>query len=890
MKRLLLSIFLILSLCVPALSQQQGLPIAPDLEFQYLQFPFDGQWLPDADPAKIGAKNFKTLLNMRYVDGSVEGVQGYSKINTTTALATYTKIRNGFQLVTDWTTPSYILVQAENSALTASRVFYNTTSVPNQGDFVGTALHTDATGAGIGRFSTASGGNVAYANGVESYIWAGAETRAAAVFRTDDVTLDGTENPVDYTESVTNNLRTAGNYFALNVAGSKAGFIVMSTRPLKGVKIYVKTANAAASSFTTTYWNGAWTAVGNPVDGTVAGGIALAQTGTYAFDSTLSDAKPFHYQGLYLYAYKFLLSAGTAQIYHISVDAPWQPMVDIWDGVPRQPIAFLFDYAGEIEDYTLEVNEPSDINTPIAAEIDGCDTTDEVYVMFDERMAGIKFKMLATYVQKAAATVTIYYWDGDSWATVGTVTDGTQAPAGDSLGQTGIMSWDPPAITAEFKTSLSGKTGYAYKLVWSAKLTGTHADATQELLVDLVTGVPAQNKVPPYRFFSIFKNRLLGVGYSAGKEGNRVDYTMTAAPDVWNGTESSMQGIQSLYFGSSATPLTAGVELFNRYGSSLYVVWVGLKATETYMLSGDGPEDFKVFPISTNIGCPAPLTLVPVEVAFELAKDVERNGVMWLSYSGPYMFDGAVLKPLQGVGNYFNPQNTECVNFSAIENARAWYDPTYKEYNLLIPSGASQTTNNVWLIYDLVRQKWFQKDTGTAERPQCGWQVQDSYGTKYVYAGIDTGYMMRLENGTSWDGAGITQRVRTGDFWPTNSIWDVTRIRRVKVLAKRIPENHTLRIIYYKDTNMAEGSDFTWADWSDFTWANTTDFEWKATELSTLDLALDVGINRLARVTDPVNVLAWSHGFGFEVTTTDSTAGFSPIGWGIEYQVQRKDY
>jgi len=426
--------------------------------------------------------------------------------------------------------------------------------------------------------------------------------------------------------------------------------------------------------------------------------------------------------------------------------------------------------------------------------------------------------------------------------------------------------------------------------MWSATLTGVHGDATHELLVDRVTGVPAQNTVPPYTFFSTYKNRLLGVGYAAGKEGHRVDYTMTDAPDAWNGAESSMRGFQSLYFGFSGSPLVAGAEIFNRYGSNLYVIWIGLKQTETYLLSGDGPENFQVFTISRNIGSPAPLTVAPVEVAFEVAKDVERNGLIWLSYAGPYLFDGAVLKPLDGIGNYFNPKNGECINFSAIENSRGWYDPAFKEYNLLIPSGASQTTNNVWLVYDLVRKRWFQKDTGQAERPQCAWQVQDTDGTKYVYAGIDTGYMMRLENGTSWDGTGITQRVRTGDFYPTNSIWDITRIRRVKVIAKRITESHTLRIIYYRDTNMAEGSDYTWSDWSDFSWVDTDDFEWTSAELSTVDLSLTTGMNRLTRVTEPTNLIGWTHAFGFEVTTSDSTFGFVPIGWGIEYQIERKDY
>ena len=861
-----------------------------DLPYQYLQYPFDGEWKPDADPAKIGPRSFKTLSNMRYVDGSIEGVLGYSKINTTTALSTYTKIRNGHQLITDWTTSSYVLVQAENAALTASQVFYNITAIPDQGDFVGTALHTDATGAGLGRFATAPGGNVAYANGVESYVWAGTETRISGLFTVDDDGFDGAENPVDQTEAASNSLSSSGNYFDLNVAAGQKAFVTFSTRPLKAVKLYVKTSNGSASTFTVKYWNGAWTAVAGGSDGTRPGTIALAQTGTYSFTSTVADAKPYHYQGLYLYAYYFELSAGTASIYHVSVDAPWQAMVDVWDGVPRQPIAFQFSFGGEFEDYTLEVNESSDINTPIGAELDGCLATDYVVVMFDERQAAIRFEMLARYIQKNAATPTIYYWNGSAYATVGTVTDKTQNPAGDSLGQTGLMSWNPPAKTLEHKTTVFGKTGYAYKIMWSATLTGVHADATRELLVDRVTGVPAQNTIPPYSFFSSYKNRLLGVGYSAGKEGNRADYTMTDAPDVWNGAESSMQGSQSLYFGSSSTPIVAGAELFNRYGSNLYVIWVALKKTETYILSGDGPENFQIFPISKNIGTPAPLTVASVEVAFELAKDVERNGVIWVSYAGPYMFDGAVLKPLEGIGNYFNPKNAECVNFEAIENARGWYDPTYKEYNLLLPSGASQTTNNVWLVYDLVRKRWFQKDTGQAERVQCAWQVEDTDGTKYIYAGIDTGYVMRLENGTSWAGTGITQKVRTGDFWPTNSVWDITKIRRVKVLAKRITEDHTLKIIYYKDTNMAEGSDFTWSSWSGFTWTDTTGFIWTSAELSTLDLHLNVGMNRLARVTDPVSLTAWPHAFGFEVTTTDSTAGFSPIGWGIEFQIERKDY
>jgi len=38
--------------------------------------------LPDADPSKIGAENYKTLQNLRPTATGLEGVQGYTFVNT----------------------------------------------------------------------------------------------------------------------------------------------------------------------------------------------------------------------------------------------------------------------------------------------------------------------------------------------------------------------------------------------------------------------------------------------------------------------------------------------------------------------------------------------------------------------------------------------------------------------------------------------------------------------------------------------------------------------------------------------------------------------------------------------------------------------------------------
>jgi len=931
--------------------------------FKYAQFPFNGAWMPDIDPANLGNKNYKILQNLRYKDDRLEGVSGYTKVNTT-ALTTYFKIRNGHQLKTDYDTDSYTLIQAENTSLTASQVLQNQTAIGSQGDFESTALHTDATSAGLGRFATVAD-DVIYCNGKETMIWSGDEKRISAFFTCDDASQT---NPVEHTERINNTLDDASNIVSI---GTQKFWLVFTPRPIKGIKYTIKTANDTASTTTGKVWNGTtFTAVSNFSDGTASGGISLAQDASMTFDSTVGTAVPFHFENLYLYAYLFEIDAGTAEISFVSVDAAWQDLPDIWDGVKRQPIAFQVYRAvtGTFEDYTLQVSASSYEELPIGGILDGLGTSDYIIVMFDERTSAISHTLLGTLVNQNAATATIYYWKNTSaWTSVGTVTDGTVAN-GKMFGQSGLSSWTPPAETLEVKKEMFGKKGWAYKIIPSATLSGStpkyirtditfdkgaaggdtvttvggnfitagvkageyiEFDGTDlnngvfavvsvtttvitlgadvlgadeasgdtviftinrdpEIVIDLVAGVPAQQVIRAYKFPSSYKNRLFLCGDSEGKEGNRVDYSVANSPQMLNGDESSMGGVQSLFFGSS-DDLTCGTQIYNRFGSNVIVSWLGLKNNETYLLTGNGPEDFKILPVSLTVGCPAPLTLDNAEVGFQIATDVERNVAIWLSYSGPMMFDGAVLIPIRGIDKYFDPNETVCINFDSIENARGRFDPTYKEYNLLIPSGAGQVLNNKWFVYDLVRKKWYEKSTGSAERPQCAFRVIDTNGTQYIYAGIDTGHMMHLENGTSWDGAGITQKVAFGDIWPTGSVWDKTRIRRVKVIAKRIVEDHDLKVIYYKDTNMAEGTGFTWTDTSGFIWTDTDDFAFVSAELTTLELDLASGIERLVRTTEPVNLLGWAHGFGFELTTSNSAKGFQPIAFGFEYQYVRKD-
>lgn len=859
-------------------------------------FPFsDGTWMPGFDPAQIGAKNFRELLNMRYKPRGVEGVRGYSKINTT-ALSSYPKIRSGVQLLAPGrTVDSYVLVQAENSGETASVVYENRTDIPDQGDFQGTALHTDATGAGLGRFSKAPGQNVTYANGVENCIYGGDEMECAAF-----MTITYAAGPPvvisekrDRTQEISNTLQTAGNYVSIGAA-TQPDFIVFSTRPLSGVKFYVLTANTVASSMSCAYWNGtAWTAVGSASDGTVSGGKSLNISGWYTFTSTDGLAEPMMLDEFYLYAYHFTLSGGNADVYHLTVKAPWQTVKDVWDGVYREPIQFQRSYFGTYEDYTMAVLVPSYTSTgalPTGGVLDGLNpaTSDHVIVMFEERQAAIRFEIPPLYGNTNASVASISYYTGATWMACSNFVD-TTIVLGKTLAQTGSMSWTPPAITAEKPIYLFGVRGYAYYLAVTVALTGTHG-GNCEMVVDRCYGIPAPRKdIKPFTFPSKFGGRALWCGYKAGGEGNRVDYCATESPEVNNGEDASGDGDRSLYIGG-AEDLTSGAELYNRFGSNVHGMWLGLKRGETYVLTGTGPDDYRVYTVSLNIGNPAPLTLVTAEAGIDAAPGVGRNTAIWLSYIGPVMFDGATIVPIPGLEPFFDSRNGCCINWDAIGKSVGWYDSLHHEYNLIFPSGSGDTDCNVWFCWDIVRKKWFEKHTFYTHMPQAAFQVEDEFGRQYTYAGIDAGYMMRLENGTSWDGAAIVQRMVVGDFWPTGNPWDISLIRQLKFVAEVMrDEERRVDVYYLGDTDSWDGRFCAWTD-GDVVFTDG-DVVWTSapSALASFDLGQSVSTQRLLRFTEPTNKEGWTHAFGFECMTSVSTIGFRPFGWGVQYRQVRKD-
>jgi hypothetical protein len=703
----------------------------------------------------------------------------------------------------------------------------------------------------------------------------------------------------------------------LQEIGSFTHLIFMTTRQQMAAWFEMSAYNTNAASPEWYEWRGndtGWVLLTESEDTTDSpAGDTLGQDGYHLWEFTAGTAVPRHFQDLYLYSYYVKFDATIdATIKSIQSYGGFQELDDVWDGVYRQAIEaqFYFDDTSAYEDYTLFVNQSSLSDAFIAMDISWMDENDHGVWMFEEQLSGIKVTMLQGKVNAETSYLTMYYWNGATWTELSIVdgtspnTSGDPDPGADgskyiqTFGQSGTVSWEPPAD--EEKTTLFGSSGYAYKFEVSSQLTGTAHTDDNEVGIDFLSGIPALLENPPaFDFSAMFRERaMLGAALSTG-EGNRMDYSLTSTPDVWNGTDTSMNGLQSLYYGGSEK-LTGAVQLFNRFGSAIYSMLLVFKNRELYMLVGSDPDSFEIFPVSDTIGCPCPLTIAAAEVGLELGQGITRNIALWISHSGPMMFDGAVLTPIRGMETFFDPNSDNYVNWDYMKNARGWIDMNYKEYNVIFPT-ASATSPTVWIVYDLVRRKWFRKVPDIM--PLSGWSVMDTQGEQYTFGGVPiastTGQIMKLDKSNSWAGGDITQRLKTGDFWPTKNIWDITTLRKFTTYVARVVEDGvSLNVDMFIDTNEDSGAGVIWQDghaanggsviWTDGSSTNGGDVVWSGAIAATLSLNTAQGNQRILKAVKDLNRVGWCHAFEWTVATNDTNKGFRPITWGLRFRIERK--
>ena len=171
---------------------------------------------------------------------------------------------------------------------------------------------------------------------------------------------------------------------------------------------------------TLNHWDGdEFITTGTIVDGTSVGGTSLGQSGYVEIVSVTNDTvAPYLVGGYYLYFYQMFVDVeASATITNITLNADMQDAVDIWDGEFRTPIYFFTDVAGVKQIFTAEViaesNQLGDyvctLDHGVKGSLSPMDNGDEMIIVFEEPMAGLKIEMWGTDVNSEVNTIEVAY-------------------------------------------------------------------------------------------------------------------------------------------------------------------------------------------------------------------------------------------------------------------------------------------------------------------------------------------------------------------------------------------------------------------------------------------------------------------------------------------------
>jgi hypothetical protein len=595
------------------------------------------------------------------------------------------------------------------------------------------------------------------------------------------------------------------------------------------------------------YWTGAgWSAVSSLVDGTSSGGVSLAVTGSVTFDDTKSTAAISEIESKLIYWYRVAVSAvdATTTIYHVSVDYSMQQMQDIWDGIFRPALSVQYQStAGNFTDVSLPVFEEdyTSANTASFLNLSGLTSASAIYAGFSERQTGLFF-VLPTE-NSNVSTMVVEYWDGDDWVVVPGLSDGT-AEGGVTLAKSGTMVWNAPSAAGEFtKVIARGSPLYYYKLTVNATL-------DSDVKVDKIAGIPAQVDIAGYRFPMLAQDRV----WLCGRNDRDRNSALCSARDtfsIFNGDDSL-----EIFFGDD-TPLTAGVSLYAQYGSSLYDMMVFFKAHETWAVTGGSPLDWVKFPASKETGCVAPLTLTTANVTSQVVDGANRHVAFLQAADGIYVFDGRIFTRISDdIENFFDPIASDTMNQDLISKSVGFYDEVWREYHWLFASGSSTELNREF-VYSVKFNKWYEIDRGAGKRLQFGMPTKDTNGNNYSYGFIDTGYMERLENGTTFDGDDMTFSFKFGDILLSGTPNVEAQVDQV-ILTTVAKTSTTNKITLTRYAN---------------TVAMPVTFELDPAHATERVRHLSKDMDRTKKITNS---------FKFEMTTNDEAIGFEPMVFSIQ--------
>lgn len=576
-----------------------------------------------------------------------------------------------------------------------------------------------------------------FANGVDRHQIYGGDSsyvHAAVVYKgtTAITTQVVVEEGFDYSDEV--KVDDTSKVVVLDAVGTDTDNYVAFMTPVPAISLTIDlhTVNGNAVTLTAVEYaktDNTWANVSGLDDGTETGGdTTMAQDGDITWTAP-TDEKPTMLHGRNGYWYKLKFSGALdaeVEINTVTFDSAWTNLVNKWNGITADPAEVWVEFtaSNEWSKYSAAAVDVGELPASRKLILFCADPIDGIYIDVGETP------------NSAAVTIsTIKYWDGDSFTTVGTFSDGTNNGT-NTLANSGWITF--PRQNAQPHQFQSGAFyAYVYEITMSATA----------LSADMNIGI----EIRPYYDITewgkgntccAWKERLVT---SFTEYPNLAFISAKYEPQVYNGFD---YGVVEVGDGRQHE-----INCIRAFYQNI-LIWQEEKGIEggcLTMIQGYSADTFGKFIISTRVGCMNSKSATVIDgVTVSTATDEQIKTIaFWLSRYGVCATDGRTVwiisDPIQ---NYFDPTDDDSIRLGYEDQMWLEYDSTYQILRIGLVTGSSATKPNTFLVYDLVDHVWYTDTLG--QELLCMKEIEAGSGDDIILqigGGTDDGFIYLLNSG-----------------------------------------------------------------------------------------------------------------------------------------------
>lgn len=570
-----------------------------------------------------------------------------------------------------------------------------------------------------------------FANGVDSLqIYGGNSSyvHRAVVYKGTSAAPDIPEEGFDYSDQVQTN--STSKTVVLNSLGGNANNFLAVMVPVQAKSFTIDVVNTNSNSVTLSNIeygknDNTWANVSGLDDGTEDDSKTLAQDGTIAFTAP-TDMQPRLMFGGVGYWYRFKFSGAldsTVSINTITYDCDWQDVVNVWDGSTIDPIEVwtAFSAADEWSRYGASSVDLSELP-------DGR----KIWLFCTDPIEAIYIDAGSTPNTGGATLSSVKYHDGDSFTSVGTVTDGTSG-----MKNSGWITFPRQSDVEPVQLESSVWYSYVYELIFGGAA----------LTTDMNVGFT----VRPY-----FDIDELGDGLACASFKSRMAYSFTRYPSLVFITPQynpqSLNGYEYYVLEVGDGRQNPAVAMGRFYNELL--VWQeehGKEGGCTTLIQGYSSNTFGKLVLSDRIGIMNSKAWDIVDgVTISTATDESiRTVAVWLSRYGVCMTDGQTIWIISDdIQNYFDPTDSNSIRQGYADKNWVAYDSAYQLLRVGLVTGSTATVPNTFLAFDMVDKMWYEDSLG--QELLYVTEVEAASGDIYtlqVGGGTDDGTIYLLNTG-----------------------------------------------------------------------------------------------------------------------------------------------